>query len=484
MIENCFWRVFMLYNVLRCFGRFNQKSGLCSATMIDNTKHGVTFLPYHGVTQKSFLQRRKLAIKSALVGGISGLIAVAFRVGLKHAEALRAFVLENFVETAMFMPALIFSTVLCFVVFLVKRFAPEASGSGIPHIKSLLAEGSEFRAIPVLLVKFFGGLFGIGAGLALGREGPTVQMGGAIGALFSRLFAVNPAEARLLICAGAGSGLSAAFNAPFAGLLFILEELQHRFDRFSMVVAFSATISANIVCRLIFGSEPIFILQQIKRPELSLILWCLLFGVIIGFAGLAFNLVLLRSLKYFSTKRYLLAAILGLAFAVIGLYCPELLGMGHELNEAIIAGQLSLEFLILCFFARFVLTILSYNTGAPGGIFAPLLLLGALLGAAFFQFVAYVQPGEFDLGIFLVLGMGGMFAAIVRSPLTGIILILEMTSEFALLLPLMTVALMAYAVPEFAHNKPIYDALLDNDRQKLSEKLHLQAEKPELRNLR
>lgn len=462
--------------------------------MIDNTNNNarrVPFIPYHGTGEKSFLQRRKLAIKAAAIGAISGLVAVIFRMGLKQAEALRLFILEHYVAHSMFAPSLIFAVVLCFVVFLVKRFAPETSGSGIPHLKALLEDGSEFRAIRVLVVKFFGGLFGIGAGLALGREGPTVQMGGAIGSLFARFFSVNPSESRLLICAGAGSGLAAAFNAPFAGLLFILEELQHRFDRFSVVVAFAATISANIVCRLAFGSAPIFIIRQIQRPELSLILWCLLFGVIVGFAGLAFNVVLLRSLKIFSNVRYPLAAVLGVVFGLIGLYSPELLGMGHELNEEIIAGYLSLRMLILCFFARFALTILSYNTGAPGGIFAPLLLLGMLLGGAFYHFVDWFQPGQFDLGVFLVLGMGGMFSAIVRSPLTGIILILEMTSEFELFLPLMTVAIMAYAVPEFANNKPIYDALLENDRRRQAEKSNLPAEKvvlqpeaPELRSLR
>lgn len=452
--------------------------------MIDNTqKKRVSFLPYKGIDQRSFLQRRKLAVKAAIVGAFSGLVAVAFRMGLKLAEDLRHYLFYHYTGQTAFFPALCFVTILCFVVWIVKKYAPEASGSGIPHIKGLLEDGSEFRALPVLVVKFFGGILGIGSGLALGREGPTVQMGGAVGSLFARFFSVNPSETRLLICAGAGSGLSAAFNAPFAGLLFVLEELQHRLDRFSVVVAFSATISANIVCRMVFGAAPIFILQQISRPELSLILWCLLFGVIVGFAGLAFNLLLLHSLRIFAAHRYALATVLGLIFGAIGIYFPEILGMGHDLNEEIIASQLSLKLLVVFFVARFAMTILSYNTGAPGGIFAPLLLLGMLLGAIFHHFVAWFQPGQFDLGIFLVLGMGGMFSAIVRSPLTGIILILEMTSEFTLLLPLMTVTILAYAVPEFANNRPVYDALLDNDRMRKAVKISQQAPPADLRSL-
>jgi CIC family chloride channel protein len=158
--------------------------------------------------------------------------------------------------------------------------------------------------------------------------------------------------------------------------------------------------------------------------------------------------------------------------------------MGLELNEEIIASQLSFRLLVVFFLARFAMTILSYNTGAPGGIFAPLLLLGMLTGAIFHSFVDWFQPGQFDLGTFLVLGMGGMFSAIVRSPLTGIILILEMTSEFTLLLPLMTVSILAYAVPEFANNRPVYDALLDQDRLRKAEKAGLNERQPaELRNL-
>lgn len=453
--------------------------------MIDKTDtRRVPFIPYRGTDERTFLQRRRLAVKAAVVGVFSGLLAVAFRMGLKQAEAIRTFVLEQYTSHSVFMPALFFAAVLIIVVFMVKKYAPEASGSGIPHLKGLLVDGSEFRAIRVLAVKFFGGLFGMGAGLALGREGPTVQMGGAVGSLFSRFFSANPSETRLLICAGAGSGLSAAFNAPFAGLLFVLEEIQNRFDRFSIVVAFSATISATVVCRLVLGSAPIFILQQINRPAPRLILWCLLLGVIVGFVGLAFNKLLLRSLRIFSAHRYVLATCLGLLFGAIGLYFPELLGMGHDLNEEIIASQLSLKLLIICFFARFAMTILSYNTGAPGGIFAPLLLLGMLLGAIFHHLVSYFQPGSFDLATFLVLGMGGMFAAIVRSPLTGIILILEMTSEFTLLLPLMTVTIMAYSVPELFNDLPIYDALLKLDRQKLPARQAQLPEKIELRDLK
>ncbi len=413
--------------------------------------------------KQCFLSRRNLAAKSILLGCSAGLVAVLFRVGLEKAEQVRTILLGMMRSHHSFMPSMIFAMCMAAILIALKWWAPEASGSGIPHLKGVLKEGFEFRAVPVLLVKFFGGIIGIGSGLALGREGPTVQMGSAVGEIFARLFKSNPQERLLLLCAGAGAGLASAFNAPLAGLLFILEELQQKLDRFSLVVAFSATISANLVCRLLLGQTPIYNLKMLAYPDLKLVFWCLLFGIFIGFVGLAFNRLLIKSLQVFGPVRLALGIMLGVLFGFTGFYYPDLLGSGHRLTENVFAGHVPLKILAVFLLARFLLTLLSYNTGAPGGIFAPILMLGAISGAIFHSLVNWADPGRFDQVIFLVLGMGGLFSAIVRSPLTGTVLIMEMTNEFMLLLPLMIVSIMAYAIPEFAHNKPIYDELLDLD---------------------
>lgn len=412
------------------------------------------------------LKRRTLAGKAAVVGLLSGLIAVGFRLSLEYAEHLRENLLKHFAHANPFVPPLLFVILIAATLFFTRKLAPESSGSGIPHLKGVLKAGFEFRDIRVLLVKFIAGVVGIGSGLALGREGPTVQMGGALGSIFSRWFGVSQSETRLLICAGAGSGLAAAFNAPFAGLLFILEELQHKIDRHSMVVAFSATITANLVCRFFLGTAPIFRLSFMSHPDLKLVLWCILFGIILGYAGLLFNKALMKSISLFSEHRVFIAISLGILFGFLGFVYPDLLGIGHQLTEKILHGELSFAVLVWFFLARFALTILSYNTGAPGGIFAPMLLLGALLGGIFHQIVDVFQPGSYRLAIFFVLGMGGLFSAIVRSPITGVVLIIEMTNEFHLLLPLMIISIIAYAVPEFYVNRPIYDDLLAFELEK------------------
>ncbi|HNX76976.1 MAG TPA: H(+)/Cl(-) exchange transporter ClcA [Candidatus Rifleibacterium sp.] len=409
------------------------------------------------------LKRRNLAAKSILVGCLAGLVAVLFRVGLEKAELNRLAILSVLRNHHVFLPSLFLALTLVAVLMVMRKVAPDASGSGIPHLKGVLKEGFAFRAIPVLLVKFFGGIIGIGSGLALGREGPTVQMGSAVGSLCARFFKSETQETNLMLCCGAGAGLASAFNAPLAGLLFILEELQQKLDRFSLVAAFSATISANLVCRVTLGQNPIFQLRLVDYPDMRLVLWSIAFGITTGLIGLVFNWLLVKSIKIMASYKLQLAVALGLIFGLVGHSFPDLLGTGHRLLENVLLWRYPIKLLAFFLLARFVLTLLSYNTGAPGGIFAPILLLGAIAGGLFHHLVNLIDPGRFDPMIFLVLGMAGMFSSVVRAPLTGTVLIMEMTNEFMLLLPLMIVSIMAYALPEMAHNKPIYEELLDLD---------------------
>lgn len=421
--------------------------------------HSLNFEPKR-INPAVYLRRRRLALNAIILGVCAGLIAVAFRLLLEKAEHLREIFLKLFSSTYFILPSIVLTTLITATVIIITKFSPESSGSGIPHLKGVLHEGFQFRDVRVLLTKFLGGIIAIGSGLALGREGPTIQMGGATGSILARWFGSSSDERKLLICSGAGAGLAAAFNAPLAGLLFVLEELQQKYDKFSLVTAFTATITGTLVCRGLLGQMPIFNFKMLHYPALHLIFWCLLFGMSLGFLGLFFNLFLLKSMRRFGKHKLFLAISLGLSLGFIGMHSPQMLGSGHNIIYEILQGKFTLPLLGMLFFGRFFLTILSYNTGTPGGIFAPLLLLGAIMGAIFHSLVELVHPSEFQLETFIVLGMGGMFTAIVRSPLTGIVLILEMTNEFYLLLPLMLISLIAYGIPEYFFNQPIYDDLL------------------------
>jgi chloride channel protein, CIC family len=424
------------------------------------------------------LKRRILSLKGFFIGLVAGLVAVGFRLSLEFAEKLRnLFIAFSMSHSLVYMvfPAILFGLCIVAVVFVTSRFAPEAGGSGIPHLKGYLGGFNAIRAWRILLVKFVGGVVGIGSGLALGREGPTVQMGAAIAKISGDYMAPNRVARKILISAGAGAGLAAAFNAPLAGVFFVLEELHSSFNQAVLVTAFVACVTADIVCRLIIGHLPVFHIKIISYPELSMFPFFLLLGLFLGFLGLFFNKSLLGSSDYVQkltfSKRILLAFSLGIGLGVVGLMLPESLGMGTELTANVLSNSIVHYQLLFYFLLRFSLTMVSYGTGAPGGIFAPMLLLGALAGSFFGYFVSIIYPyAAFDFSVWGVLGMVGYFSAVVRAPITGTILILEMTSVYDLLLPLMIVSIISYSIPEYFKDIPIYEALLQRDLHRKAKK--------------
>jgi CIC family chloride channel protein len=320
----------------------------------------------------------------------------------------------------------------------------------------------------VLLVKFASGTLGIGAGLALGREGPTVQMGGAIGDMVSRWLRSGTRERNSLIAAGAGAGLAAAFNAPLAGVIFVLEELRRDFAPGALTAGFVASVTADVVARLLLGQSPVFHVASSPVPPLSSLPLFLMLGLVAGLLGVVFNRALLASLRLFDrAARWPLglpAALVGLVIGAIGWFAPGVLGGGGSLVETTLSGRVALGTLAGLMLLRFVMTMLSYGTGTAGGIFAPLLVIGAqagllvgLLGRPFFP-AADSYPAAFA-----VVGMAALFAAIVRAPLTGIVLILEMTENYSLMLPLLIACFTAYALADLLREEPIYEALLQRD---------------------
>jgi CIC family chloride channel protein len=353
-------------------------------------------------------------------------------------------------------------------LWLVRRFAPETAGSGIPHLKAVLhrLRGMSWRR--VLLTKFASGTLGIGAGLALGREGPTVQMGGAVGDMVSRWLRSERRERHTLIAAGAGAGLAAAFNAPLAGVIFVLEELRRDFAPGALTGGFVACVTADVVARVLLGQEPVFRMAHPPVPPLSSLPLFLALGLLAGVLGVVFNRALLATLRLFErTARWPLglpAALVGIAIGAIGWFRPEALGGGGGLVETTLAGRVAAGALAAFLLLRFGMTMLSYGTGTAGGIFAPLLVIGAqagllvgLLGRPLFPAAAGYPAA------FAVVGMGALFAAIVRAPLTGIVLILEMTESYSLMLPLLLACFTAYALADLLGEEPIYEALLERD---------------------
>lgn len=424
-------------------------------------------------------QRSRVFPRAALVGAGAGIIALAFRAALTGMDSIRNGLIgwtHHFPQFGWLLP-IIFTAAGAFItVAITRRYAPEVSGSGIPHIEAVLMRFRKLDWKRVLPAKFIGGIIGIGSGLALGREGPTVQMGGAVGDAVARYLKVTEHERLVLISAGGGAGLAAAFNAPLAGLIFVLEELRRDFKPIVFGAAFVAAVVADIITRIGSNQFPVFSIPSYPVPPLSSLPIFALLGIITGFLGVLFNKCLLAALNLYAhiPKKYILtaAAITGSAIGIAGWFAPALTGSGNSLVESALQGDLILRIIPIFFVLRFIMTISSYATGAPGGIFAPLLVLGAMLGLALGQIANQFNPTVVPIpAIFAVVGMAAFFTSIVRAPLTGIMLIVEMTGNYQQMLPLLVSCFCAYAVSESLKDIPIYEALLERELKKTGDSL-------------
>lgn len=416
-------------------------------------------------------QRRWVFPRAAVVGGLAGFIALMFRVALTSADRLRMWLVtwaHSLPAAGWVVPVLVGMIGAGIAVALVTRCDCGAAGSGIPYVEAVLHGYRKLDWKRLLPVKFLGGIIAIGSGLALGREGPTVQMGAAVGEAVSQGLSVSGEERFTLISAGAGAGLAAAFNAPLAGLIFVLEEIRHDFEPIVFGAVLVASIVATIVARIGEGQFPVFTVPSYPVPPLGSLPAFAVLGVVAGLLGVAFNKGLLTSVEMYSRvpARFTVAAaaLTGAAIGLIGWFSPILIGSGNSLAASVLQGHMLFSTILIFFAMRFLLTVSSYGTGAPGGIFAPLLVLGALVGLGIGQAAHLVSPNLVPIpAAFAVVGMAAYFVAVVRAPLTGIVLITEMTGTYSYMLPLLVSCFCAYAVAEYLKQAPIYESLLERD---------------------
>lgn len=414
-------------------------------------------------TQAGSRRRRyALVLEGMAAGAAGGAAAVAFRLALEGAEALRgaagSYIAAHPWALAAWLGLLALAAAGAAALL---RWQPFISGSGIPQVEGELQGALEQSWWRVLAAKFAGGVLCVGAGLSLGREGPSIQLGAMAGKGAARLLGAGAAGGRMLLACGASAGLSAAFNAPFAGVLFALEELHKSFSADALLCAMSASVTADVVARLVCGGAPEFGLGQAAALPLSAYPLVALLGAALGLLGAFYNFSLGKAQDLYARIRRPWVRLL-IPFLLAGALlaaCPSVLGGGHGLVLLAAAGP-ALGTALGLLAAKFLFSMASFGCGAPGGIFLPLLVLGALTGAAAADLCALAGL-EAPAVNFAMLGMAGMFAAIVRAPVTGVVLICEMTGSFTHLLSLTLVSLTAYALADLAGAKPVYDQLLE-----------------------
>lgn len=417
--------------------------------------------------------RLRLFIEGIFVGIFGGLCISLFRFLLGEAEALRIYAYNAFLIPAVakenFIPLCLWAAALVVTGFLLYRmclYAPMAGGSGIPQVKGVILGLYKMKWFRILWVKIIAGALGIGAGLSLGREGPSIQIGAVAGQGLSRLLGRTRMEERYLITSGASAGLAAAFNAPLAGMMFALEELHRNFSGAVLLPTMTSAITATIVTHFFFGRSTSFhFLNLVPMPAEHLGL-VVLIAISAGFAGIVFNYGLLHTGSFYNLpffkNQYVKILFALFSACLLGFFLPQVLGGGNTLVDQLAAGRFtSLSFLVLLLIGKYVFTLISYGCGVPGGFFLPLLVVGALLGSVEAHVLVSLELiNEVYTPNIIIIGMVSLFAASVRSPITGTLLILEMTGDFGHLMALALGSAVAYITAELLKGEPIYDALL------------------------
>lgn len=408
--------------------------------------------------------------RGILVGILAGLVVSCFRflIGIFTEWMLELYQMAQN-QPFYLLGVLGISLILIIFVGLLVKSDPNIKGSGIPHVEGELMGRLRVSWWSVLWKKFLGGSLAISMGLMLGREGPSIQLGAVTAKGLADFLKLTPKEKRILIASGAAAGLSAAFNAPIAGLLFIVEEVYHHFSRLVWVTSLVASLVANLISLNIFGLKPVLHMPTgFESLQLSQYLLLVPLGFSLGILGYGYEWAVLRVGRLYEilgkklkTPPHFYGVFAVLLTVPIGYFFPELLGGGHHVILHLPNSDILLGTAIFFLAIRFVWSMIAYGSGLPGGIFLPLLALGSLSGYIFGLFaetIGLVQTSQ--LTLFIVLGMAGYFGAVSKAPLTAMILVTEMVGDLSQLMTIGLVVLVAYLTMDLFGGEPIYEAML------------------------
>lgn len=407
-----------------------------------------------------------LITEGLCVGLIGGFIVLLYRVALTFAGNWLIKIL-SYIKGNPFRCAVWFLILmaLAWIGGRLVKWEPMISGSGIPQVEGEVSGRLSQNWKRVLPAKFAGGFLCMLGGLSLGREGPSIQLGAMAGQGISRALGRGKREEKFLMACGASAGLSAAFHAPLAGMMFAVEEIHKTFSIPILLPVMTASVTADYIASHILGLDPVFHFQITEYLPQNYYWLLILLGILVGVSGVFYNWGMLKAQELYhkipllkETGRLLIAF---LTAGVLGLVMPSVLGSGSGLIVSLTKGEMVLGMVVLTLVVKFLFSAVSFGSGAPGGIFFPLLILGALLGAVFAMTGAeFFGLDPVYINNFVLLGMTGFFTAIVRAPLTGIILLFEMSGSISQMLSLSIVSVTAYIVATLMRSEPIYDSLL------------------------
>ncbi|MEO8649987.1 MAG: chloride channel protein [Acidobacteriota bacterium] len=419
-------------------------------------------------------ESQRLFLLTLVVGAVSGLVAVAFHLSILTAEELlinRAATSDGWMWLTILTPALggLLSGLLLYYV------VPGARGSGIPQVKVAYEIKGGRLPFRESIGKFLIGTLQIGSGASLGREGPTVHICAGVASVLGKTAALSQQNLRRLLPVGVAAGIAAAFNAPIAAVTFTIEEVVGDLDQTVLSGVIVAAAIAAAIERGILGEHPVFTINQSYGLHyLSSVLLYAVLGIAAAGISLTFSECLLRLRKWFAGIKTLpawtLPSIGGVVTGVLAVSAIYFLGSGgitgggYETLSTALSGSMTLKVMAALCLMKLAATVFSYSSGGAGGIFAPALFVGGMLGGTvgFLDVHIFNHPTD-QIGAFALVGMGAVFAGVIRAPITSVLIIFEMTGSYGLILPLMISNMTSYALARHFRHLPIYEALLEQD---------------------
>jgi CIC family chloride channel protein len=396
---------------------------------------------------------------SLLIGALVGLVVVAF-ILLTGRVASRMYPAGSEAWRRVLVPAIGSLIAGYFLYF----YFPQARGSGIPQIKAALSLADGVIRLRTVVGKFFCCTLSLASGIALGREGPSVQIGGGLASVVARRLGLSRSQVKGMVPAGCAAALAAAFNTPIAAVLFSLEEVLGDLHApvLGSVVLSSAT--SWMVLHLFLGDNPLFHVpayQLVNPAEFAIYAFL---GVVGGLTSVAFVKLLLNLRLWFrklpQSTAWMQPAAGGLAVGIMGWFVPGVLGVGYDYLERVLNGDVVLGAVVLLLLLKIPATAVCYSSGNAGGIFGPSLFIGGMLGASVGSIAHLWWPAvTADPGAYALIGMGAAFAGIIRTPLTSVIMIFELTRDYTIIVPVMISNLIAFFISQRLQPEPIYEAL-------------------------
>ena len=413
----------------------------------------------------SFVQRedRILLFLSIVVGALTGLAVVAF-ILLTERLGMRLYPVGSSAWSRVLIPV-VGSLVIGYLLF---RYFPDARGSGVPQTKAALFARDGVITLGTILGKFFCTSATLASGIPLGREGPSVQVGAGIASVLGRRLGLKPEHVKALIPVGSAAAIAAAFNTPLAAVLFSLEEIVGDLNAPVLGSVVLASATSWVVLRLMLGNHPLFKVPQYELVHPSEFAIYAMLGVAGGLVSVAFTKLLLRMREQFlHLPRWTcwfqpLAG--GLATGLIAWGLPQVLGVGYGYVGDALNGKMALQLMALLVVFKLLAVTTSYASGNAGGIFGPSLFIGAMLGGTVGSVAHHLLPTYTAApGAYALVGMGALFAGIVRAPMTSVLMIFETTHDYAVIVPLMISNMVSFFIASRMQRQPIYEALAIQD---------------------